>query len=63
VVDIRYPGDFPEGFTWVMADEAYAAAKKIREFVMAKIVLNLLVNLQKWGSCVIHNGWRWGAWI
>lgn len=33
----RYPGDFPEGFTWQDAQEAYEAAVKIKEFVMSKI--------------------------
>jgi len=37
-VGVRYPGDFPEGFTWEMAEEAYGAAKKIREFIMSKII-------------------------
>lgn len=39
-VGVRYPGDFFEGFNWEMAKEAYAAAKKIREFVINKIVFN-----------------------
>jgi HEPN domain-containing protein len=37
-VGVRYPGDFPEGFTWLMAENAYGAAKKIREFVVGKII-------------------------
>jgi len=35
---VRYPGDFAEGFTWKMAEEAYGAAKEIKEFVLQKIV-------------------------
>jgi HEPN domain-containing protein len=34
-IETRYPGDFPE-FSWQDAEEAYAAAKKIREFVLEK---------------------------
>lgn len=33
----RYPGDFPEGFSLSDAREAFAAATKIKEFVMARI--------------------------
>ena len=36
----RYPGDFPEGFTWADAQEAYDAAVKIKDFVMSKINVN-----------------------
>lgn len=35
-IDTRYPGDFPE-FSWPEAEEAYVAAKKIKEFVLEKI--------------------------
>ncbi|OGF21734.1 hypothetical protein A2Y83_01210 [Candidatus Falkowbacteria bacterium RBG_13_39_14] len=34
-VETRYPGDFPE-FTWKDAEEAFAAAEKIKNFVMEK---------------------------
>ncbi len=34
-IETRYPGDFPE-FSWDDAEKAYAAAKKIKEFVLAK---------------------------
>ncbi len=34
-IETRYPGDFPE-FSWKDAEEAYAAAKKIKEFVLEK---------------------------
>lgn len=34
-VATRYPGDFPE-FTWKDAEEAFAAAEKIKNFVMEK---------------------------
>lgn len=33
----RYPGDFPEGFSWYDAEEAFEAAKRIKEFVLEKI--------------------------
>lgn len=36
--ETRYPGDFPE-FTWKDAEEAFAAANKIKEFVLRKINL------------------------
>ncbi|KKP79749.1 MAG: hypothetical protein A2271_00395 [Candidatus Moranbacteria bacterium RIFOXYA12_FULL_35_19] len=36
-IGVRYPGDFPEGFSWDMAEEAYEATKKIKEFVLGKI--------------------------
>ncbi|MDO9231005.1 MAG: HEPN domain-containing protein [bacterium] len=35
-IETRYPGDFPE-FSWTEAKEAFEAAKKIKEFVLAKI--------------------------
>lgn len=34
-IETRYPGDFPE-FSWKDAEEAYAAAKKIKKFVLEK---------------------------
>lgn len=34
--ETRYPADYPE-FSWNDAEEAYAAAKKIKEFVLSKI--------------------------
>lgn len=34
-VATRYPGDFPE-FTWKDAEEAFAAATKVKDFVMGK---------------------------
>ncbi len=34
----RYPGDFPEGFSWYDAEEAFEAAKRIKEFVLEKII-------------------------
>lgn len=37
-VGVRYPGNFPEGFTWKMAEEAYGAAKNIKEFISRRIV-------------------------
>jgi len=33
----RYPGDFPEGFSWTMAREAFEAAVSIKEFVLKRI--------------------------
>lgn len=33
----RYPGDFPEGFSWKDAEEAFEAAIRIKEFVLEKI--------------------------
>ena len=33
----RYPGDFPEGFSWRDAEEAFESAQKIKEFVLEKI--------------------------
>lgn len=33
----RYPGDFPEGFSKSDADEALAAARKVKKFVLHKI--------------------------
>jgi HEPN domain-containing protein len=35
--ETRYPGDYPE-FTWEEAEEAHEAAKKIKQFVLSKIV-------------------------
>lgn len=37
-VETRYPDDMSlEEFTWEMAEEAFDAAKKIKEFVLSKI--------------------------
>jgi len=36
-IETRYPGDYPE-FTWQEGEQAYEAAKKIKEFVLSKIV-------------------------
>lgn len=36
-IETRYPGDAPEGFTWKEAEEALAAALKIKDFVYKKI--------------------------
>lgn len=33
----RYPGDFPEGFSWQNVEEGFAAALRIKEFVLGKI--------------------------
>ena len=33
----RYPGDFPEGFSWENASEAFSVAMKIKDFVFKKI--------------------------
>lgn len=33
----RYPGDFPEGFTWKDAEAAYAAAERIKKFVNGRL--------------------------
>jgi HEPN domain-containing protein len=33
----RYPGDYPE-FVWQNAEQAYQAAKKIKEFVSLKTI-------------------------
>lgn len=33
----RYPGDFPEGFSWKDAKEAFEAALGVKEFVLTKI--------------------------
>lgn len=33
----RYPGDFSEGFSWKDAEEAFAAATRIKEFVLKKL--------------------------
>jgi len=35
-IETRYVGDYPE-FFWTDAEEAYEAAKKIKEFVLEKI--------------------------
>lgn len=35
-IETRYPGDYPE-FTWDEAKKGFAAALKIKEFVLAKI--------------------------
>jgi HEPN domain-containing protein len=35
-IGTRYVGDYPE-FSWQDAEEAYAAAKKIKDFVLKKI--------------------------
>jgi len=35
--EARYPGDYPE-FTWKEAEQAYESAKRIKEFVLSKIV-------------------------
>ena len=37
-IGTRYATDFPEGFTWNMAEEAFGAAEKIKEFVIQEIV-------------------------
>lgn len=36
-IETRYVGDYPE-FSWQEAEDAYAAAKKIKEFVLEKIM-------------------------
>ena len=36
-VEARYPGDYPEGFSWHDAQEAFDAAVRIKEFVLSKI--------------------------
>lgn len=36
-IGTRYASDFPEGFTWKMAEEAYFAAQTIKNFVLQKI--------------------------
>ncbi|MEK7080417.1 MAG: HEPN domain-containing protein [Patescibacteria group bacterium] len=37
-IETRYPADIPlESFTWDMAEKAFAAAIKIKEFVLEKI--------------------------
>lgn len=37
-IEARYPADIPiESFTWEMAEEAYGAATKIKEFVLKHI--------------------------
>ncbi|OGZ46947.1 MAG: hypothetical protein A3J54_01920 [Candidatus Ryanbacteria bacterium RIFCSPHIGHO2_02_FULL_45_13b] len=33
----RYPGDFPEGFSWQDAEKAFEAATRIKDFVLDKI--------------------------
>ena len=33
----RYPGDFPEGFSWQDAEEAFRAATAIKEFVLERM--------------------------
>lgn len=35
-VETRYPGDYPE-FSWQEAEQAFAAAQSIEEFVLEKI--------------------------
>ncbi|MFZ3073587.1 MAG: HEPN domain-containing protein [Minisyncoccales bacterium] len=37
-IGVRYPGNFPEGFTWEMAEEAYGAGIKIKNHCSNKIV-------------------------
>lgn len=34
ITTTRYPGDFPEGFSWPDAEEAYNAAVNIKEFTL-----------------------------
>ncbi|MBU1180240.1 HEPN domain-containing protein [Patescibacteria group bacterium] len=36
-VETRYPGDYPEGFSWKDANGAFRAAVKIKEFVLKKL--------------------------
>lgn len=35
-IETRYPGDYPE-FTWSDAQEAFASASRVKEFVMEKM--------------------------
>lgn len=35
-IETRYPGDYPE-FSWSDAEEAFAIAKRVKEFVATKI--------------------------
>lgn len=35
-VETRYPGDYPE-FSWPEAEQAFTAAKKIKDFVLEKL--------------------------
>jgi len=36
-IESRYPGDFPEGFSWGDADKAFKAALKIKNFVFNEL--------------------------
>ena len=36
-IETRYPGDFPEGFSWKDADDAFNSAERIKEFVLKKL--------------------------
>ncbi len=36
-IEARYPGDFPEGFSWRDAQEAFDAAMRVKDFVLSKI--------------------------
>lgn len=37
-VETRYPGDVPEGFSWNDARKAFESAKKIKDFVLERVV-------------------------
>ena len=36
-IETRYPGDFPEGFSWGDADKAFKAALKIKDFIFNEL--------------------------
>ena len=40
-IETRYPGDYPEGFSWDNAKQAYDAAIRIKVFVNERLNVNL----------------------
>lgn len=36
-VPVRYPADFPEGFSWNDAEQAFSSATRIKKFVLDKL--------------------------
>lgn len=36
-VETRYPGDYPEGISWKMAEEAFELANNVKNFVKSQI--------------------------
>jgi HEPN domain-containing protein len=36
-IETRYPGDYPEGYSWKMAEEALEAAMKVKNIALNEI--------------------------